>query len=295
MRLFYERAVSVDPTLRKDEQTALYAAEVVRRVEGIPLAIELAAGQLRRLALGELLRRLDAPAIELGDDARDASPRHATLRHALEISWRLLSTVERDVLSQLTVFRDGFTSEAAEAVVVLGAGAGGATILDVLSRLREMSLLRVVTGDGAVERRRWGLYTSIWEYAVDQGADEDASGRHAAYFAAEGEQLALRLRGPGAPQARRALFSELSNLRSALSFATDTQDAALAARLGLVLHAGIGPSMPAVTREALDAVVALLEASDADSGVSCEALLARCRGQSSTRAVRKCRRRSRRG
>ena len=124
MQLFYERAVRVDPTLQRDAVTAAYTLPLVRRLEGIPLAIELAASQLRRLALGELLQRLETHVIELANNSRDVCQRHATLRRALGGSWQLLTPLERHILAQLTVFHGGFTSAAAEAVVDCGGERG---------------------------------------------------------------------------------------------------------------------------------------------------------------------------
>ena len=246
MQLFYDRAVCVDPTLQRDAATAAYAGRLVRCLEGIPLAIELASSRLRRLAPRELLQRIELHVIELASDSRDVCQRHATLRHALAGSWQLLTPLERLTLAQLTVFTGGFTSGAAEAVVDYDGERNAPAVLEVLGSLREMSLLRVETGQDAVGTRRWDLYASIAEYA-SENADEStvraARSRHAMYYASEGERLTARLRGAQGPHARQALRADVGNLRAAMTFAAADGYVCLASRLGLALHAAIGQTM----------------------------------------------------
>jgi predicted ATPase len=113
--------------------------ELVRRLEGIPLAIELAAARVDVLGLEGVLARVDQPFLLLAHGARDRSPHHATLRQAIASSFRLLSPAEKGALACCSLFRGGFSLDAAEAVIVAD---DGSSVLDLLQSLRDKSLLR---------------------------------------------------------------------------------------------------------------------------------------------------------
>ena len=132
--LFLSCARRIRPGLRPTTEDAQRIVDVCRLLDGMPLAIELAAAWVRALPLAEIARRLEAGLDLLATTQRDASPRHRSMRAAFDHSWRLLSAHERSILRQLSVFRGGCTAEAAEAVA-------GATVLD-LAGLGDKSWLR---------------------------------------------------------------------------------------------------------------------------------------------------------
>jgi predicted ATPase len=160
--LFHERARSMGATRWADDD----AEAMVRELEGIPLAIELAAARTRVLGPRDLLARLPKRLDVLADGSRAGeSRRHATLRAAIDGSWSALSPWERSALAQLSVFAGDITVEAAEGVLDLSAHEGVPPVLDVLGALCDKSLLRAATRDGA---RHFSMYVSIREYAAEQ-------------------------------------------------------------------------------------------------------------------------------
>ncbi len=189
-------------------------AGIARKVDGIPLAIELAASRLRALGPGELLRRLGRPLEALGRGVRGASARQATMEGAIVWSWSLLTGPERAVLAQVSVFRGGFDIEAAEAVVRTGGGA----VLDVLQALVEKSLLRAEGWHDSAAR--FSLYDVVRAFATERLAETpgpaDVRLRHAAHYAEFGEGLAAAAEGPGFARALRSLSAERDNLAVAL-------------------------------------------------------------------------------
>lgn len=182
-------------------------AKLVARLEGIPLAIELAAARMDVLGAEGLLCRLERPLELLGRGARDAGANHATLRHAIDSSYQLLGTTEQRVFAQTGVFRGGFSLEAAEAVIVVEPDA---PVLDVLQSLRDRSLLRCVSESGAV---RFALFDSVRAYALDVlSTSLDAASvraRHARYFLGAAHQLVAADHGNLADAIRHALDADL--------------------------------------------------------------------------------------
>jgi len=197
-------------------------AKIVRRLDGIPLAIELAAARLSVLSPGSLLARLESTLDLLRTNARDLHPRQATLRGAIEWSWSLLEPHEQAALRQCAVFRGGFTIEAAEAVVSLDAS--GKT-LDAIHALRDKSLLRTASDDGNV---RLALYESVREFATEKldASDEREATlrRHAHHYAEKCGLLSSELVGPNGAQNLRALTRELDNLLAIATAACDRRD-----------------------------------------------------------------------
>ena len=185
-------------------------AEVCRRLDGIPLALELAATRVPALGVAELAARLRVPRDRfglLGTAPRDAPARQRTLAAVIEWSWQLLSEPERAALRQLAVHSGGWTLDAAEAVC-----AGEA--LDLVARLVDRSL--VVRVDGS----RFRLLESVAAYCLDRlreaGEETAARGRHAAYHLALAEEADARLRGPAQREWLRRLDAEAANMRAAL-------------------------------------------------------------------------------
>ena len=280
MRLFYERAKAVQPRFEADRQRADVVRRLVRRLEGIPLAIELAAGQMGRVGPGELLERLEANLLHLRDRTRGGDPRHTTLRAAIEGSWQLLSPMERDALQQLSVFRGGFTMASAEAVLDLDDDRAPSSE-SIVASLRETSLLRTTESVDPSYRLRFDMYASIREFASEKLHDSEAEAevrrRHAAHYLVEGEQLASALRTRSGPKASKILARELDNLRAAFRWleraeSGSSDDAVL--RMALVLHAGLRLSVPSAAVEILGRALRRVVASD-DSERTARALLAR--------------------
>ncbi len=189
------RDVSSDPDLER----------LARQLDGLPLALELAASRLTALAAAEILDRLDLSL--LSDRRRDRPTRHATLRAALAWSWDLLSDAEQSALAQLSVFRGGLDMRAAEAVLELE----GEPIVLTLESLVDKSLL-------AFREGRLFLLETVLAFAADKlTARPAAQVRHANYFASMGSSESLRaLEAASGIGPRRALLQELDNLVAAV-------------------------------------------------------------------------------
>src|SRR3989454_5624070 len=152
VKLFVARARAVDLRFSPDARGAVIAGAVCRRLDGIPLAIELAAARTATLGLEELAARLDDRFRLLTGGHRTALPRHQTLRATLDWSYELLSAIERTVLQRLAIFVGGFTLEAASAVAT-AADLGAPEVVDSVTNLAAKSLV-VVEAAGAVTRYR---------------------------------------------------------------------------------------------------------------------------------------------
>ncbi len=205
-RLFRDRAraagAAIDP--------GASVAEVVAQLDGLPLAIELAAAHAAIVSFERVQRELDRQLDHLVATRRGAPARHATLRRSVEWSWGLLDPEERAVLAQCTVFAGGFTLEAADAVIA----ASGSGPRPRLVRLRERSLLRVLA-EGA-GRERLGLYRTVAELAHEHLADRDTvEERHAAWAHALVVESGV-LEDPPRPGAFAVLAPEIENLATAL-------------------------------------------------------------------------------
>src|SRR5207249_882344 len=139
-QLFVAQARAARPGYTLKDSEAPFVAQIVRALDGLPLAIELAAARMGVLGAGQIVARLGNRFELLASRRLDASARHATLRSAIDWSWELLSPTEQRALMQCSVFRGGFSMEAAEAVVSLPAGAEPDSVLDAMSLLRDRSL-----------------------------------------------------------------------------------------------------------------------------------------------------------
>ncbi|CAA9576383.1 MAG: Transcriptional regulator, AfsR family, partial [uncultured Thermomicrobiales bacterium] len=216
--LFVERARAVKPGFALDETNAVAVAGIVRRLDGLPLAIELAAARVRVLAPPALLARLDRALPLLTSGPRDAPARQRTLRDAIAWSHGLLSPDERDLFRRLAVFVGGFTLEATEAVADLG---GELDALGGLEGLAEDSLLRPAEGPGG--EPRFTMLATVREFAREQleasGEAAVAHGRHAAFFTVLAESAAPELTGPDQGAWLARLEAEHDNLRAALVWA----------------------------------------------------------------------------
>ncbi|MGC4957056.1 BTAD domain-containing putative transcriptional regulator [Actinomadura citrea] len=212
--LLAERA-GIAPGPRSTESIAA----IVDRLDGVPLALELAATRVRALGLAGLAERLDDRFRLLSSGARDAPPRQRTLRALIDWSWEPLDERGRAVLRRLAVHAGGCTLDAAEAVC-------GADV-ETLAGLVDRSL--VVAGEGP----RYRLLETVAAYGAERlreaGEDERVRRRHAEYYIRLAERADLR--GPGQRNALRRLRAETGNLRAALDGAVRAGDAGLALRL----------------------------------------------------------------
>jgi predicted ATPase/DNA-binding SARP family transcriptional activator len=226
LALFADRASAVDPHFVLGTDNAPLIAEAVARLDGLPLAIELAAARLRLFPLEELARRLSPAVPLLTGGPVDHAARQRTLRDAIAWSDQLLGPADRALFRRLGVFQGGFTLQAAEAVAqsppVTDLVAGIATLV-------EGSLLRRPVEPG---QARFSMLETIREYALEQlraaGEDDAIGGRHAHFYATLVEQAEPKL--TGADQARwlDQLEAEHANLQVALRWASQTGDTDLA-------------------------------------------------------------------
>lgn len=165
--LFVERARQVQPAFELGPDVARTIAEIVRALDGLPLAIELAAARAGTLSPAAILERLPRRFDLLASARRDTSVRHATLRRAIDWSWGLLQPWERMALAASSVFRGGFDLDAAEGVIDLRAWREAPLVLDVVQALVDKSLVRAAPVPDSREIR-YGLYESIRAYAEEQ-------------------------------------------------------------------------------------------------------------------------------
>jgi predicted ATPase/DNA-binding SARP family transcriptional activator len=240
LRLFEERAAAARPGFELNQETALAAAEICRRLDGMPLAIELAATRVRTLPLAEIALRLEDRFRLLTDGGRTAVPRHRTLRATVDWSYGLLGERERLLFDRLSVFSGGWSLEAAEEVCS-GDGIDRDEVLDLLTRLVDQSMVGVVGAGG-----RFRMLETLREYArarlEESGRAADIRRRHVAYYLALADRADPRV--PGSEQWKwyRGLEPDGDNLRAALTRSLDDGDTTsalgLAACLGLYWFLG---------------------------------------------------------
>ena len=245
VQLFVERAAAVSPAFTLDQATAPVVVDICRRLDGLPLAIELAAARVRVLSLDDIATRLTSAIPLLTSGSRTAAPRHQTLRAMFDWSYALLSDAEALLFQRLAVFAGSFTLEAAEAVG--GAASGQALgdtqdILDLLGRLIDKSLVTVVREPGGTSGqgpRRYRLLEMLRQYGMEKltasGQLDDARGRHFAYYLQLARQAEAELEGPTQLQWLNRLEQEHDNIRAALRWriesARDDGAARLASRI----------------------------------------------------------------
>jgi predicted ATPase len=234
--LYAARARATSPGFSLTTTESAAVAAICRRLDGLPLAIELAAGRTKVLPPEALLAQLDRGTGVLTSGPRDAPARHQSLAAALAWSHGLLGHAERALFRRLAVFRGGWTLEAAETVCA-GDGLPAGAVLDGLAILADQSLVLSPVGGGA--HPRFEMLETIREYAGEQYEDADeaeaVAARHAACFLAMAEAAASK-RSPGSIAAGFArLDLEHDNLRAALRWAAEQGDAHLGLRLAAAL------------------------------------------------------------
>jgi predicted ATPase/DNA-binding SARP family transcriptional activator len=236
VRLFEQRAQLVRPSFRVTDENAARVAVICQRLDGLPLAIELAAARMRILSSAQLAERLDDLFALLVGGARSAPPRHQALRATLDWSHDLLDAEERAVFRRLSVFAGGFTLEAAERVAA-GGDLKPASMLELLTRLADKSLLRVEHARGG---SRYHLLVTIRDYARDRlaeaGETDSVRRAHLGYFTELVETAAARIEGVETGEHSLELEldrvdAELPNLRKAYDFAAESGDPVAALRI----------------------------------------------------------------
>jgi len=230
VRLFIERAVAVRPDFRVTNENAPSVAMICSRLDGLPLAIELAAARIKVLSPQAILPRLEKSLDLLSSGARDLPERQRTLRGAITWSWDLLSAEQQSLFSRISVFVGGARLEQAEMVC---AAELDLDVLDGLSQLVDQSLVRQSEeADG--EPRFWMLAT-IRDYALERLEERGEAGatrrRHAEAYAQLAEQAEPELTGSNQNEWLGRLGREHDNIRAAIEWAIGADEAELALRL----------------------------------------------------------------
>jgi predicted ATPase/class 3 adenylate cyclase len=225
VRLFVDRAAAVKPDFAVTDQNAPALAEICRRLDGIPLALELAAARVKVLTVDQIAVRLEDRFRLLTGGSRTALPRQQTLRALIDWSYDLLSEQERAVLRRLAVFAGGFSLEATESVVA-GDGVDEFEVLDLLTQLVDKSLVQVEEYDGDVPYR---MLETVRQYAEEKlreaGEAEDVRGRHRDWYLALAARVSKEIRGPDQRRWLRRLEREHDNLRVALTRSLEQPEA----------------------------------------------------------------------
>ena len=232
VQLFVRRARAAKPEFELTAENADSVGRIVRRLDGIPLAIELAASRVRLLQPAEIASRLEESFRLLKGGPVDALPHHQTLESCIDWSYDMLDSEQQTLFRQLSVFRGGFTLTACAAI----SGTDDEyEVLDSLGQLVDKSLVQTVHTHGEV---RYQLLEPLLQYAAARNtADEagDSKGRHAGYFRDLAEQAAPELRGPRQLEWLERLELEHDNLRAAMAWGLEAGDAELAQRTAAAL------------------------------------------------------------
>ena len=228
IRLFVQRAEAAQPSFALTEDNAATIAEIVRRLDGLPLAIELAAARMRLLAPTELLQRLNRSLPLLTGGPRDVPDRQQTLRAAIDWSFELLTPDEQRLFTRLAVFTGGFTLDAAEYLMDQGDSLAPEETIDTLASLVEKSLIQrqasaeEITGQPA---SRFRMLETIREYGLEKlataGDREDVRDRHAAWCVDLASQSDAGLNSPEQSEWLARLQLEQENFRAALDWAIE--------------------------------------------------------------------------
>jgi predicted ATPase/class 3 adenylate cyclase len=270
--LFVERAKSHEPGFVLDDAAAPLVATICRRLDGIPLALELAAARLSSMSLRHLSERLDQRFRLLTGGSRSALPRQQTLQATVDWSFDLLTTAERATMQRLSVFAGGFELEAAEAICTVDPDGGGAGIdaIDVMDLLGSLVDKSLVITERAADSVRYRLLETVRQYAAQElfksaGEAEltEIRNRHAEFYLRIGAEAGPALTGRRQGYWLRRLDAEWDNLRAVFGFLAAEGRTADIIRLGTALQRF------AVSRAQPDVLSYLRAAVDADeSGVT---------------------------
>ena len=227
-RLFVDRAQAVRQTMALNDSSALAVAQICRQLDGIPLAIELAAARVGALSPGEISARLDDRFALLARGGRTALPRQRTLRESVDWSYELLTEPERALLRRLAIYRGGWSLEAAEAL--------GSSSADVLASLVDKSLVVAEEHDGET---RYTFLETIRQYALERlreaGEEDHLAHLHRAWCVAFAERASHYLRGPEQAGWRARLEVEHDNIRAAIGRTIERRDAEPGIRICIAL------------------------------------------------------------
>jgi predicted ATPase len=224
VRLFVERAATYQPGFKVTDDNIRTIVELCRRLDGIPLAIELAAARVRVLSVEQIAARLEDRFRLLTGGPRTGLPHHQTLRAALDWGYDLLTEDERAMFRRVAVFAGGFTLEAAEGVCADGV-IDAADVLDLLARLVDKSFV-VVEPQAATVRYR--LLDTVREYGLERlreaGEEEAVRERHRVCFLELAERAEMELQGPNQKEWLDQLETDHDNLRAALEWSRASPD-----------------------------------------------------------------------
>ncbi len=229
IRLFLERARALLPGFGLTPQNAPAITQVCQRLDGMPLAIELAAARVKVLAVEQIALRLDDRFRLLKADSRTVLPRYQTLRATIDWSYELLAAEERSLLQRLAIFAGGCTLEGVEYVVADDVTLADELPLDILTRLVEKSLVGVQQHDEA--RTRYALLESIREYALEKlrgtGTEMAARRRHRDWFLQRAEEIATGMSGAQQTLWLAEMDVEYENFQAAIEWSRQTPGEAL--------------------------------------------------------------------
>jgi non-specific serine/threonine protein kinase len=234
VRLFAERARLADPRFELTEQNVRSVAEICLRLEGLPLAIELASARARVLSPAAILSKLDSRLKFLTGGPRDLPERQRTMQGAIDWSFDLLTDEEKSMFRMLSVFSGSFSVDAAEAVCI-GDGIGPEiSVIDAIASLLDKSLLRRLEGQGG--EHRFGMLEVVREYArdalVSAGGHDSTRRRHAEYFVSLGEKAEPFLQAAHSAEWLDRMEDEHDNLRAAMQWSLQ-YDPTMAVRLAV--------------------------------------------------------------
>jgi non-specific serine/threonine protein kinase len=235
LQMFVDRAQAVRPGLAISATEVSIVHDICARLDGLPLAIELAAGRAVLLSPAEILDRLSRRLVVLTDAPRDATSRHRTMRDAIDWSYKLLSPHERALLRRLSVFVGAFSLAAAT-----GVADGSGASLDALTSLVGMSLVRLEPASATPSESRFRLLETVREYASEElfasGEADAAQLDHARWWCGFVETNYLLNFSADQPAYHERLEREHANLRQALTWCIEAGQLDLALRLGGALH-----------------------------------------------------------
>jgi predicted ATPase len=236
VRLFVERAREVEAAFDLSDENAHVIAEICTRLDGLPLAIELAAARIETISAEEILARITNRLDLLTEGPADLPERQRTLRAAIDWDYDLLSEAEQKIFRRLGVFSGGFSIPAAEAVIGTEEYPA-AYILDTIESLEAKSLLEAEGNADPVDR--YSMLRTLREYAFDKLASSDETDlmrdRHAAFFTGLAEEAAPHLRQADQVEWLAVLDQEHDNMRVALQWLADKDDAEAELRLAAAL------------------------------------------------------------
>jgi predicted ATPase/class 3 adenylate cyclase len=230
VRLFADRATAVRPDLALDETNGRAVGEICRQLDGVPLAIELAAARVASLSVPEIARRLDQRFRLLTGGRRTALERHQTLRATVDWSYDLLAAAEAEVFNRLAVFAGGFALDAAEVIV-----SGDDTPADMLHVLSDLVARNMLAADEQSGMTRYRLLETMRQYARERldaaGEGEPIRRRHAEYYVTLAEEITKGVRGREDTHWFAIMDQEFANMMAALDWSISAGDADLALRL----------------------------------------------------------------